>query len=239
MPLGVINLAEYTQIAQVSRKSALCIQLSPAAAEWASDEDPRRYYLYADDPAETKAWADAIADTYAELKIDGESAAWRRMVEPLEAEPGAIKSRSRSIVGTEAVRILIPRNSLGGDEVAWLQRLDQLDFNVFELAQVTNDRPLQFLAKALLLKTGLLDKFNVPEEKLDNFLRVINKGYRRENAYHNAYHAADVTQTLYYFLYTLGVAQYLGDRECFAALLAAIIHGMSLHASRATSDCLT
>lgn len=64
----------------------------------------------------------------------------------------------------------------------------------------------------------------MPESKLDNFLRVVGKGYKAENPYHNAYHAADVTQTLYYFLYTLGVAQYLGDREIIAAIIAAIIH---------------
>lgn len=58
---------------------------------------------------------------------------------------------------SEAVRIHIPRMSTdhGAD---WLRRLADLNFNVFELAEKTNERPLQFLAKAVLQNTGVLDK---------------------------------------------------------------------------------
>lgn len=68
------------------------------------------------------------------------------------------KTRSRSIVNTEAVRIAIPRTSMGQEEVEWLRNLSSLNYDVFGLATATNDRPLQFLAKAVLLNTGVLEK---------------------------------------------------------------------------------
>ncbi|KNC77668.1 hypothetical protein SARC_09875 [Sphaeroforma arctica JP610] len=131
--------------------------------------------------------------------------------------------RSRSIVVTEDIRIDIPRR-LSQPQFGWLRHLGDLNFDVFEVANHTNDRPLQFVGKAILQNTGLSDKFSIPEDKLDRFLRYIGKGYRKSNPYHNEYHATDVTQTVYHFLYTLGLAQYFGDREALAAIVAAMIH---------------
>jgi len=44
---------------------------------------------------------------------------------------------------------------------------------------------------------GFVEEFQIPMDKLCNYMRVIESDYSTENAYHNAIHAADVMQTLH------------------------------------------
>ena len=75
-----------------------------------------------------------------------------------------------------------------------------------------------------LRRFNVSQKFRVSEEKLFNFLTKIENGYIDQNRYHNAIHAADVTQTLYYFLSTLQLNKYVSDLDIFSAIIAAAIH---------------
>ena len=44
---------------------------------------------------------------------------------------------------------------------------------------------------------------------LDNFLQRVEKGYKiHDNPYHNATHAADVTQTVHYIIMSAGLQVY-------------------------------
>eukprot|EP01134_Creolimax_fragrantissima_P000837 CFRG0837T1 len=235
-PLAVVDLAEYETIKRVTRKSATCIELSNGnvGSQNANGPGARKYYMYADKEEENQKWLDAFADTLAENKmkrmqwgplqnVQESSSAEALFKEPVAYNEYYRHGRSRSIVETEDIRIDIPRR-LSQPQFGWLRHLGDLNFDVFEVANKTNDRPLQFVGKAILQNTGLSEKFNIPEDKLDRFLRYIGKGYHKENPYHNEYHATDVTQTVYHFLYTLGLAQYFGDREALAAIVAAMIH---------------
>ncbi len=88
-----------------------------------------------------------------------------------------------------------------------LGRLEEWDFNIFELADLTNGRPLFFISFALFTRHDLLRKFNISEAKLRRFLTVIEDGYDSSNPYHNSTHAADVLQTLNYFITKGGLSQ--------------------------------
>ena len=75
-----------------------------------------------------------------------------------------------------------------------LQLEDWEAFDVFKLARLTDGRPLQAVALALLRKRGLVSRLGLPEERLRSFLADVEEAYHPHNPYHNSMHAADVTQ---------------------------------------------
>lgn len=52
----------------------------------------------------------------------------------------------------------------------------------------------------LLNQYGLIELFQLDMVKLWRFLVLVQEDYHNDNPYHNAVHAADVTQAMYCFL---------------------------------------
>lgn len=104
------------------------------------------------------------------------------------------------------------------------QDLDMLgswaEFDIFRLTKCGNGRPLFPVAYSAFMKRGLIDRFRLPERKLEIFFNTVEDKYSSTNPYHNAVHAADVTQTAYMLLADLN----LSELENLAALLAAACH---------------
>ncbi|KAK9867909.1 hypothetical protein WJX84_002108 [Apatococcus fuscideae] len=73
-------------------------------------------------------------------------------------------------------------------------------FNVFDLADATNNRPLSTLAFYLLKGSGLLESYELREDTVACFLRSIEAGYQN-NPYHSRTHAAGVLQMLHILLH--------------------------------------
>ncbi|KAL0490265.1 calcium/calmodulin-dependent cyclic nucleotide phosphodiesterase [Acrasis kona] len=117
----------------------------------------------------------------------------------------------------------ISREKIRDDIILLFDKVDNWDFNVFALSDLTEDRTLFTTGYTLFVKYDLLNKFNIPEDILVNFLREIESGYH-PNPYHNAKHAADVLQVLHYIIYKGGLGQMLTDEDVLAALIAAMIH---------------
>lgn len=107
---------------------------------------------------------------------------------------------------------------------ALLGKLEEWEFNVFEIGELTHGRPLFFVSFALFTRHDLIRKYNINEAKLRRFLTVIEEGYDARNPYHNSIHAADVVQTVNYFVTKGGLSQYLTEMDIFAILVAAVIH---------------
>jgi len=105
-----------------------------------------------------------------------------------------------------------------------LEKIEEWDFDIFGISELTNGRPLYFISSALFNKHDLMKKFGVDEGKFRRFVSVIEQGYNNRNPYHNSTHASDVLQTLNYFITKGGLSQYVTDIDIFAALVAAIIH---------------
>ncbi|XP_067128856.1 dual specificity calcium/calmodulin-dependent 3',5'-cyclic nucleotide phosphodiesterase 1A-like isoform X4 [Centruroides vittatus] len=106
-----------------------------------------------------------------------------------------------------------------------LKAADDWSFDVFTVNDVANGQALRYISHDLLNRYGLIHKFKIPSNILENFLVQIETGYgRHKNPYHNNIHAADVTQTVHYMLCQAGLANWLNDLEVFATLIAAIIH---------------
>ncbi|XP_074101918.1 dual specificity calcium/calmodulin-dependent 3',5'-cyclic nucleotide phosphodiesterase 1-like [Cotesia typhae] len=105
------------------------------------------------------------------------------------------------------------------------KNLDDWSFDVFALNEVAQGSPLKCIGYYLLNRHGLIRKFKIPPQTLENFLTKIEEGYcHHKNPYHNNLHATDVAQTMHYILYKTGFMNWLTELEIFAAFIAAIIH---------------
>lgn len=109
------------------------------------------------------------------------------------------------------------------DIVDMFDSVDQWNFDVFTLHQLTEGQTLFITSYTLFVKYDLLNKFGINEQVLINFLRDVEAGYRSV-AYHNAMHAADVLQSMHYIINKGGLSQYLSDEDILASLIAAIVH---------------
>jgi calcium/calmodulin-dependent 3',5'-cyclic nucleotide phosphodiesterase len=66
---------------------------------------------------------------------------------------------------------------------------------------------MKYVAKELFSRYGLVSRFRINLEKLESYLSAVQIGYTKlKNPYHNDIHAADVTQTLHYFIGSSGIA---------------------------------
>ncbi|KAJ3100875.1 High affinity cAMP-specific 3',5'-cyclic phosphodiesterase 7A [Phlyctochytrium planicorne] len=106
-----------------------------------------------------------------------------------------------------------------------LKSIDTWDFKLFDLVELTNGRPLYFLAYEVFEKLNLKAQFNVDETIVQTFLTKIEAGYR-SNLYHNSTHAADVLQAVYFFLTTLGMKSLIKPEEVYSSVVASIIHDL-------------
>jgi hypothetical protein len=104
-----------------------------------------------------------------------------------------------------------------------LSNTESWNFNCFELAQASNGRPLYYLTLHLFSRHEFFSSLRLETAKVERFLTLVEKGYRL-NPYHNSIHATDVTQTIHYFLETLGVNDLITIEERLACILAACVH---------------
>jgi len=80
-----------------------------------------------------------------------------------------------------------------------LDKLDNLDFNIFEFEKkVGRENVLSMVFTEVIeqLVSAKGEWITIKREKLKNFIKEIHNGYLDNNPYHNSLHAADVTQTL-------------------------------------------
>eukprot|EP00013_Stygamoeba_regulata_P009218 CAMPEP_0177672262 /NCGR_PEP_ID=MMETSP0447-20121125/25225_1 /TAXON_ID=0 /ORGANISM="Stygamoeba regulata, Strain BSH-02190019" /LENGTH=1272 /DNA_ID=CAMNT_0019179873 /DNA_START=33 /DNA_END=3849 /DNA_ORIENTATION=- len=98
------------------------------------------------------------------------------------------------------------------------------NFDIFEAAEMSDGSPLQILGYCIFRRHGLLSTFRIPEDKLRNFLRAVEAGYKASNAYHNNTHAADVTQTLNFLLSCEKMSAILTPLDRLALIISAVVH---------------
>eukprot|EP00818_Percolomonas_sp_WS_P011098 CAMPEP_0117435914 /NCGR_PEP_ID=MMETSP0759-20121206/733_1 /TAXON_ID=63605 /ORGANISM="Percolomonas cosmopolitus, Strain WS" /LENGTH=780 /DNA_ID=CAMNT_0005227489 /DNA_START=522 /DNA_END=2864 /DNA_ORIENTATION=+ len=117
----------------------------------------------------------------------------------------------------------INRSTTRQSIMSMFNKVDDWNFDVFTLEELTEGQTLFITAYTLFTKYDLLNKFRIDEKTLVNFLREIESGYH-PNPYHNSMHAADVLQVLHCIIYRGELGKSMNDEDIFAALLSAIIH---------------
>ncbi|KAK9815046.1 hypothetical protein WJX73_005831 [Symbiochloris irregularis] len=119
-------------------------------------------------------------------------------------------------------------NSAGTNNAELSQLMSQFEslenFDVFKLAKLTEDRPLEAVTLTLLHRYNLCDKLSLPVNKVASYLQVVEDSYKDNNPYHNATHAADVVQALAWLLSGDSFTRQLTDLELLCIIIAAAVH---------------
>ncbi|XP_029930729.1 high affinity cAMP-specific 3',5'-cyclic phosphodiesterase 7A-like [Myripristis murdjan] len=152
------------------------------------------------------------------------------------AGPGATRGLHRPLSLQRSRHVLQrspapePRHILdrdyGGQATCVLQRVGCWDFDVFLLDRLTNGNSLVSLTLHLFVHYGLIRLFQLDVVKLRRFLVCVQEDYRSHNPYHNALHAADVTQAMHCFLREPQLAETLTSCDILLGLVAAATHDL-------------
>uniref|UniRef100_A0A673J1R1 Phosphodiesterase n=1 Tax=Sinocyclocheilus rhinocerous TaxID=307959 RepID=A0A673J1R1_9TELE len=113
-----------------------------------------------------------------------------------------------------------------GQAKCMLEKVGSWNFEIFLFDRLTNGNSLVFLTFHLLNQYGLIELFQLDMVKLRRFLVLVQEDYHNQNPYHNAVHAADVTQAMHCYLREPKLAQSLTSFDILLGLLAAATHDL-------------
>ena len=122
--------------------------------------------------------------------------------------------------------VMAAESELSIDVAKCLSGVDSNDFDIFELRRATNGHELFTIMHLLFTRQGLFSTLQMPIQKFKRFVSKVQSGYNASVPYHNATHAADVTQTIHYFLTTCAAADLLQltPLETAASYLSGCVH---------------
>lgn len=160
----------------------------------------------------------------------GHGAAGQSSSEAPPGSPGANTAAGRGSLAVGGKRgmtlkeILPPLDSASEFELQnLLQTASNWAFDVFRVHTVSGGNALCQVGFHLLRDMGC-SALQIESTVLASFLLEIQRGYVATNPYHNAIHAADVLQTVYYFLCQPELQPFLRPLDRALALLSAGIH---------------
>lgn len=163
-------------------------------------------------------------------EIDPEVVAWIKNKFSMDSEEETLRGKrlqSDIINITEFKKSMhnskINKAKLKQDIMSVFDRVDEWSYDPIYLDKITEGNTLFVTGYTLFLKYDMLNKFNIDEQVLINWLQAVQSGYH-DNPYHNAIHAADVLQVLHFIIYKCKLSQYMSDEDVLAGLVAAIIH---------------
>lgn len=134
------------------------------------------------------------------------------------------RRRSSRLVQTPSVAEVEKEENLAVRQC--LSSVDFLDFRIFALKEVTNGNELFTLMQLFFHKSSLISALSIDSSKFKHYLSRVQSGYNTTIPYHTATHAADVAQTMHYFVTTVGVGEImqLNALELAGCYLAAAVH---------------
>eukprot|EP01061_Rhynchopus_euleeides_P008574 TRINITY_DN17721_c0_g2_i1.p1 TRINITY_DN17721_c0_g2~~TRINITY_DN17721_c0_g2_i1.p1 ORF type:complete len:707 (+),score=225.19 TRINITY_DN17721_c0_g2_i1:248-2368(+) len=149
------------------------------------------------------------------------------LVEKYESVDGS--SVPKSIVPTDP-RVMEILQGVQDQATVWrvlesLDKLDENDFDAFELDDLTKGGSLLHTAWAITFRYGLCEYFGIEKTILYNFWMAVTAGYH-SNPYHNSIHAADVLQYTHYIIGPgkMGSLMRMKKEDELACTIAAGIH---------------
>ncbi|OMJ69480.1 hypothetical protein SteCoe_32792 [Stentor coeruleus] len=103
--------------------------------------------------------------------------------------------------------------------------VDKMSFNVFELKKVSENNELVILANYLMNAYDIFKNEMLNRQKFGVFMKKIQAGYY-QNPYHNATHAADVTQAYHVYIKRCKIDEFLSmsDLDIACCLISSSIH---------------
>ncbi|XP_029452475.1 cAMP-specific 3',5'-cyclic phosphodiesterase 7B isoform X1 [Rhinatrema bivittatum] len=140
-------------------------------------------------------------------------------------------SFQRYFHASRLLRGIVPQASLHlldedylGQARHMLSKVALWNFDIFLFDRLTNGNSLVTLLCHLFNTHGLIHHFQLDMVKLHRFLVMVQEDYHSQNPYHNAVHAADVTQAMHCYLKEPKLASVLTPLDVMLGLLAAAAH---------------
>ncbi|KAM9051261.1 high affinity 3',5'-cyclic-AMP phosphodiesterase 7A isoform 2-T7 [Megaptera novaeangliae] len=113
-----------------------------------------------------------------------------------------------------------------GQAKCMLEKVGNWNFDIFLFDRLTNGNSLVSLTFHLFSLHGLIEYFHLDMMKLRRFLVMIQEDYHSQNPYHNAVHAADVTQAMHCYLKEPKLANSVTPWDVLLSLIAAAAHDL-------------
>ncbi|XP_023373326.1 high affinity cAMP-specific 3',5'-cyclic phosphodiesterase 7A [Otolemur garnettii] len=113
-----------------------------------------------------------------------------------------------------------------GQAKCMLEKVGNWNFDIFLFDRLTNGNSLVSLTFHLFNLHGLIEYFHLDMMKLRRFLVMIQEDYHSQNPYHNAVHAADVTQAMHCYLKEPKLANSVTPWDILLSLIAAATHDL-------------
>nr|XP_006127542.1 high affinity cAMP-specific 3',5'-cyclic phosphodiesterase 7A isoform X2 [Pelodiscus sinensis] len=113
-----------------------------------------------------------------------------------------------------------------GQAKCMLEKVGKWNFDIFLFDRLTNGNSLVSLTFHLFNLHGLIEHFQLDMMKLRRFLVMVQEDYHSQNPYHNAVHAADVTQAMHCYLKEPKLSKSLTPWDVLLSLIAAATHDL-------------
>ncbi|KAK1790623.1 hypothetical protein P4O66_014504 [Electrophorus voltai] len=123
---------------------------------------------------------------------------------------------------TQATHHMLDQKYIGQAK-CMLQKVGSWNFDIFLFERLSNGNSLVDLTFHLFSEYGLIKLFRLDLLKLR---LIVQEAYHSENPYHNALHAADVTQAMYCYLQEPQLSESLTSCDILLGLLAAATHDL-------------
>jgi hypothetical protein len=126
---------------------------------------------------------------------------------------------SKAVQGASEADAVIHRRILFA-----LRHIDSWSFDIFTLEECAMGNPLVYMVFTLFHRYDLINRLHLDAAVLYRFVCGVETGYKAQNPYHNATHAADVTQAVHFFLSVVDMVQYMSAEELFCIIIAVALH---------------
>ena len=197
-----------------------------------TDADRKRLALCIDLIASNKLY-----DTSTKQVKDKETANW--LDDLLEVDK---TKRSRSATTTAGILaggtttdvpgVVVRRASITGEASALLssdvreqlKTLPSWGYDLWDLAAVTDEKPLAVAVNRIFELKGLFGKLKIDRLRMTGFLKALEAMYLPTNPYHNAVHGADVAHGMFWLLDFSPAQPFVGPLDQLACVIAAAMH---------------
>ncbi|ETN99312.1 cAMP-specific 3',5'-cyclic phosphodiesterase 4D, partial [Reticulomyxa filosa] len=116
----------------------------------------------------------------------------------------------------------LQKRRANGNVLAKLQKVEEWDFDVFDMAQLCGNYTMAVVFGAIVEKKGLSQQYGLNVENIGNFFMQIAQEYKN-NPYHNHVHGIDVLINTNYFL-KCNIFEGLNGLDVLACLVSAACH---------------
>jgi len=105
-----------------------------------------------------------------------------------------------------------------------LEDVDKWGIDLYRINDLSLKQPLTTITYTIFVERDILKNFKIPADTLLTFLKTLEAHYLSHVPYHNAIHAADVTQSTHVLLNSPALESVFTPLEVLAATFAAAIH---------------